>query len=196
MFNDINIQKIIIILGSLLISVSFHEAMHGFTAHWLGDTTAKDAGRLTLNPLKHINSITTILLPLILIIAGYPPFFAAQPVPFNPARLKFDEFGAALVGIAGPLTNLALACIAAIVYRLFLPHLTELEFNIVSYFGYINVGLFVFNMIPIPPLDGSRLVYAFAPEPLQELMQRIESTGFLVILANINTSIVNFLFGG
>ena len=86
---------------ALLVAVSIHEAMHGFTAYWLGDDTAHKAGRLTLNPVKHLDIFTSILLPLFLVIFGLPPFFIAKPVPFNPWRVKYDEFGAALVGFSG-----------------------------------------------------------------------------------------------
>jgi Zn-dependent protease len=155
--------------------MGFHEAMHAFTSHWLGDTTASDMGRLTLNPLKHIDIVMTVLLPVMLIALGVPPIFAAKPVPFNPDRVKFDEFGAALIGIAGPLTNLLLAIAAAGLYRLLLPSgLTQVVLEI---FIVINCSFFVFNMIPFPPLDGSRLLYALAPEPLQKLMYQIETMG-------------------
>lgn len=178
-FGSVNM---IVFIVALLISVAFHEAMHAFTSHWLGDTTAKEQGRLTLNPLKHLDLYTSILLPIVLILSGLPPFFAAKPVPFNPDRVKFDEFGAALIGIAGPLTNLALAIISAVFIRTFL---NSLEIGVVEAlltFVKINVALFVFNMIPFPPLDGSRLLYAFAPEPLQKVMYQIESGGFLTIM--------------
>src|SRR5690242_18663294 len=115
MLTDLPLNDLFIILVSILFSMAFHEAMHGFVAHWLGDTTAQEAGRLTLNPLKHIDLFTTILLPMVLIVMHVPPFFAAKPVPFNPARVKYEEFGAALVGLAGPFTNLVLAIVAALV---------------------------------------------------------------------------------
>lgn len=179
---SLDASQIVIVLGALLLSMAFHEAMHAFMAHWLGDMTAYDEGRLTLNPLKHVDLLTTILLPLLLIVLGYPPIFAAKPVPFNPHRVRFDEFGAALVGLAGPLTNLLLAVAAAGVLRL-----GDLEpasglVNILLVFMQVNIGMFVFNMLPLPPLDGSRLLYAFAPEPVQRVMEQIESMGIIVIM--------------
>ncbi len=162
--------------------MAIHEAMHAFTSHWLGDTTAKDMGRLTLNPLKHIDILTTVLLPMVLILMGIPPFFIAKPVPFNPNSVKYEEFGAALVGIAGPLTNLALAVIAALVVRITGIAVGTDLFNIISTFVIINLSFFVFNMIPFPPLDGSRLLFAFAPEPLQRLMYQIEMGGLMSIV--------------
>lgn len=180
MFSGLAPTQIGIVLVAILISMSIHEAMHAFTAHWLGDTTAQEEGRLSLNPLKHIDLFTTILLPILLIILHVPPFFAAKPVPFNPESVKFEEFGAALVGIAGPLTNLALAIISAFVIRA--TGGAGAIHDALVIFTEVNVSFFVFNMIPFPPLDGSRLLYAFAPEPLQQLMARIESYGFTAII--------------
>jgi Zn-dependent protease len=181
--------------------------MHAFTARWLGDTTAEDAGRLTLNPLRHIDPFTTVLLPIISIWQFHALFLAAKPVPFNPERVRFGEFGAALVGIAGPFTNLALAIIGSVILRL---SNTSIDFGLLNalvIFIEVNVSLFVFNMIPFPPLDGSRLLYAVAPDPLQELMGRIEAMGFTAIIifmllfftflspifSNIVNSVLSFL---
>jgi Zn-dependent protease len=171
---------IVIIIISILFSMGFHEAMHAFTSHWLGDTTARDLGRLTLNPLKHIDVLTTLVLPVALILMGFPPIFAAKPVPFNPARVKHDEFGVALIGLAGPLTNLVLAIAAAGILRV--AGLDSEFARAIVIFIEVNIGFFVFNMIPFPPLDGSRVLYAFAPEPLQKLMYQIESMGIMAIV--------------
>lgn len=182
MLTDLSAGDLLIVLVSIFISLAIHEAMHGFVAHWLGDSTAHDEGRLTLNPLAHVDLFTTILLPLILIISGLPPIFAAKPVPFNPSRLKYDEYGAALVGIAGPLTNFVLAALAALIFRIWGDDLSGGIDNILIIFTSVNIGFFIFNMIPFPPLDGSRLLYAFAPDWLREIMDRIEAMGFLIIL--------------
>lgn len=181
MFSHLSGLQILYVIVTLLASLGIHEAMHAYVAHWLGDTTAQEMGRLTLNPLKHIDSLTTILLPLVLILLGLPPFFAAKPVPFNPERVKYDEYGAAMIGVAGPMTNLVLAIIGALLFRTVGGNNVQLH-DFLLIFSEINVAFFVFNMIPFPPLDGSRLLYAFAPEPVQEVMQRIESLGFLSIL--------------
>lgn len=182
MLSDVTGSNLVLVLISIVIALSIHEAMHGYVAHWLGDTTAYDAGRLTLNPLKHIDIFTTVLLPMVLILAHVPPIFAAKPVPFNPDRLKYDEFGAALVGVAGPLTNLVLAVIAAIIFRSTALDTSSMFYNFLIIFTEVNIGFFIFNLIPVPPLDGSRLLYAFAPEPLQEFMQQLEAAGFLPML--------------
>ena len=182
MFSNVSGYELILIFGSIIVSMGFHEAMHAFTSHWLGDTTAKDEGRLTLNPLKHIDLLTTVLLPIGLIILGLQPFFIAKPVPFNPERVKYGEFGAALIGVAGPLTNLVLACVVAVIIRGAGIAVGTDAFLILQTFVIVNISFFVFNMIPFPPLDGSRLLYAFAPEPLQRLMYRIEAGGLTSIV--------------
>lgn len=180
--------------------------MHAFVAHKLGDDTAEREGRLTLNPLKHVDLYTTVLLPVILIILGLPPILAAKPVPFDPSQVRYGEYGAALMALAGPFTNLALAAVAGLAFRFGLVHDIGVA-NIISIFMSVNIALFVFNMIPIPPLDGSRLFYAFAPEPIQKIMYQIEAMGFLPVLlillvlsqfispvlTNINQSIFQFL---
>ena len=181
MFNNLSFTEIAVVIISILISMGLHEAVHAFVSHWLGDTTAKDEGRLTLNPLKHVDLYTTILLPLIMILIHVPPIFVAKPVPFNSSRVRYDEFGVSLIGVSGPLTNLGLAIIGAIIFRIFGPNSINLS-NYLILFVDINILFFIFNMIPIPPLDGSRLLYAFAPEPLQDIMRKIESFGFISIL--------------
>lgn len=175
---DINlIIGIAIVIGSVLISMTLHEAMHAYTSNWLGDDTARLMGRLTINPLKHIDPINTILMPVILYILVGIPFGAAKPVPFNPNRLRHDEFGAALVGIAGPLTNLFLAVVSGFWLRFILGFEANAINEGVLLFMIVNLSFFVFNMIPFPPLDGSRVLYALAPEPVQNLMRTIERGG-------------------
>lgn len=189
-----NIELLIYAIPALVIAISLHEMMHSVVGYWLGDDTAHAHGRITLNPLKHIDPVTTIGLPLLLVLLGLPPFAAAKPVPINMHRLKFQEFGMALVGVAGPLTNLLLAIVFALVLRAYDPVVFEFLSNgqlvlgssfIAGFLGYsiiMNIGLFVFNMIPFPPLDGSRVLYALAPEPVQKVMMQIESMGFTAIL--------------
>lgn len=171
---------ILIAVPILVFSIAFHEMVHALVSDKLGDDTARHLGRISLNPLRHIDPITTVALPLILLLIGAPPIGAAKPVPFNPYRIKFEEFGVALVAVAGPLSNLVLAFIFGSLLNVsessvLLKAIAELGLS-------INVGFFVFNMIPFPPLDGSRVLYAFAPTPLQKVMETIESFGLMSIL--------------
>jgi Zn-dependent protease len=196
------------IIVAILFSTGLHEAMHAFTAHWLGDPTAKDLGRLTINPFKHVDIYMSLILPVALILFGLPPIFAAKPVPYNPMRVKYDEFGAALIGVAGPFTNLLLAVAGAGILRAF--NLPSGPTDFILIFVGVNIAFFVFNMIPLPPLDGSRVLYAVAPEPLQKIMYQIESMGFMFLIViliflvpiigpaigYLNSSILRFLLSG
>jgi Zn-dependent protease len=173
---------ILVVIATVLMSITLHEAMHAFTAHWLGDDTAQMHGRLTLNPLKHIDPFLTIGMPVMLALVGAPVLGAAKPVPFDPNRVKYEEFGAALVALAGPLTNFALAICGASVFRALGDFLPENVILGILTFTLVNLGFFVFNMIPFPPLDGSRILYAVAPEPLQRVMAQIEAYGIFGFL--------------
>ncbi len=181
-----DIGYIAIVIGVILISMTLHEAMHAFVGYWLGDDTAKRQGRLTLNPLKHIDPFLTIILPVMLAIIGAPIFGGARPVPFNPDRVKGGEWGAALVAVAGPLTNLL---IAFIVFGIgVLSGVITKDGVLMSLGGQIimtgisvNIGFFIFNMLPIPPLDGSRVIYALAPEFVRRAMEVVERMGIVVI---------------
>lgn len=175
-----NLYLLIYAIPALVIAISLHEMMHAFVSYWLGDDTAHAHGRISLNPLRHIDPITTVALPLGLVLLGLPPFAAARPVPINMYRLKFQEFGMALVAVAGPLTNLLLAIIAALVIKVFAPTGWVNDFLFMNLA--MNTGLFIFNLIPFPPLDGSRVLYALAPEPVQNVMMKIERLGFTAIL--------------
>lgn len=171
----------------ILLSMTVHEAMHAFMGYFLGDNTAKIEGRLTLNPLKHIDPFMTILLPLTMALLGGPVFGGAKPVPFNPNRVRYGEWGAAMVALAGPFTNLFIAFFAfgigvlmgvvsngGLVASSFLGSVIAMTVS-------VNLGFFVFNMLPVPPLDGSRLLYALAPESARRLMEQIEQYGTLVV---------------
>lgn len=176
-----DILYIVVVLGVILVSMTLHEAMHGFVAYFLGDDTARLEGRLTLNPIKHIDPFMTILLPLMLAIIGGPIFGGARPVPFNPARIRHDEWGAALVAIAGPLTNLLIAFVIFGIYTLIgAPHSGGFAL-VMTTAVMVNLGFFIFNMIPIPPLDGSRVLYALAPEFVRRGMEAIERAGIVVV---------------
>jgi Zn-dependent protease len=203
MFASLTLSNILIVLICLLVSMTIHEFMHAYVGYRLGDTTAMDRGRLSFNPLHHIDPVMTVLLPAVTLLLFHAPILAAKPVPFDPRQVKYGEYGAALLALAGPLSNLALAFAVALLMR-FLNVGGLLEQALV-FFVELNVALMVFNLIPIPPLDGSRVLYAFAPEPLQDFMQRVEPYGFFIILAlvlwggaggvlaNLNNFILNLL---
>ena len=183
------IWQIVTVLGVILVSMTLHEAMHGFMAYYLGDDTAKLQGRLTLNPLKHIDPFLTILLPILLAISGAPIFGGAKPVPFNPARVRYGEWGAALVAVVGPLINLLLAfiifgvgVISGVITQGGLVEASSMG-QIIQTGILVNLGFFIFNMLPIPPLDGSRVLYAIAPDFVRTGMQAIERIGLIVIFA-------------
>lgn len=180
---ELNFAYIAIVLVVILFSMTLHEAMHGFMAYWLGDDTAEREGRLTLNPIRHIDPFLTILLPIILAVIGAPIFGGAKPVPFNPSRLKYDEWGAALVALAGPLTNLLIAFILFASYAVFKVDSNSLAGLFLITGVMVNLGFFVFNMIPIPPLDGSRVLYALAPDFVRKGMEAVEQFGLIFIFA-------------
>ena len=168
----------------LLFSIVFHEVAHGKVALWRGDTTARDAGRLTLNPLPHIDIFGTIIFPLILVLTHSPVLFGwAKPVPINPWRFKEVKKDMALVGAAGPASNLLLAIGAGILFRLsFRWFGPSNPLSQALFFGvFINLVLAFFNLIPIPPLDGSRIVLGFLPTDAAAQYSRIERYGFIII---------------
>ena len=182
------ILEIIIVLIIILLSMTIHEAMHAFMGYVLGDNTAKEEGRLTLNPIRHVDPVMTILLPLIMVILHAPVFGGAKPVPFNPNRVRFGDWGAALVALSGPITNLVIAFIAFGV-GVFSGVINNAGTVQPTIFGLIisttvsvNLGFFVFNMLPIPPLDGSRILYAVAPDGVRGVMQKIEQNGVLLVM--------------
>jgi Zn-dependent protease len=180
---NVDLQSILILLIVLIASMSIHEMMHAFAADYLGDDTARLQGRLTFNPIAHIDPFLTVALPLLLLLSGSNFLFgAAKPVQVNFSRLKYNEFGGALVGMIGPLTNLVIACAAAVLFKTLNPTLGTVEYEIFRITISLNVGLFVFNSIPWPPLDGSRLLYAFAPRGLQDVMESIERSGLMSLV--------------
>jgi Zn-dependent protease len=160
-------------------SVILHEITHGWVALVFGDDTAKRAGRLTLNPIAHVSVLGTIVVPALLVLAGYPAFGWAKPVPVNISRLRHPRNQAVLVSLAGPMLNICLAVIFGLVFRYFVPLDSQSSAiagldgvgnaNWASYIfllGYANVVLAVFNLIPIPPLDGSAVLERFIPREL------------------------------
>lgn len=158
---------IILSIIVLIFSVIVHEVSHGLAAFWLGDPTAKYAGRLTLNPISHLDFWGSFVVPVALVFSGIGVVFGwAKPVPYNPYNLKNQKYGPAIVGVAGPLSNFAMALIAGIGIRILLAigvNENLLVFSVLALFVYINILLLIFNLLPIPPLDGSKLLFAFLP---------------------------------
>ncbi|MDO5480448.1 MAG: site-2 protease family protein [Candidatus Saccharibacteria bacterium] len=176
--------RIIIVLLIAVFSVILHELAHGLVAYWLGDKTAKEAGRLTLNPLKHIDPYMSILVPVVLYILNAPVFGGAKPVPINHHNLKGKEWGMALVALAGPFTNFLLALIAFLIgwFSGALQHDPNgLLFFTFAELVYLNLGFLIFNLIPIPPLDGSRVLYAIAPDSVRSIMSKMEVYGIIIV---------------
>jgi Zn-dependent protease len=162
--------------------VILHEVSHGVVALLFGDDTAKRAGRLTLNPLRHIDPFGTIVLPAMLVLAGQPAFGWAKPVPVNPGALRNPRQQSLFVSLAGPATNITLAVLAAVALRVFQP--AGDAFRALAAFGIVNVVLAAFNLIPIPPLDGSALIERVLPRQWwpSYLKFRQYSMGLLLVL--------------
>ena len=203
------LYTIAVIALPLMFAVTVHEATHGYVAYRLGDPTAKLLGRITLNPLRHVDPVGTVVLPLILVISNAPFLFGyAKPVPVNHSYFKNPKKDGLLVALSGPLSNLSLALASGIIARLLLlmrpdlvyfskiggslmaqggvsvsilaPVYLILEFSVI-----INTLLAVFNLIPIPPLDGGRVLMGLLPDRLSEALGRVEPFGFILILGLI-----------
>jgi Zn-dependent protease len=188
-----NIVGLIFLLGIVWTSAVFHEYAHGFVANKLGDPTARIAGRLTLNPLVHVDPLGTVVFPLLLLIIGSPILLAfAKPVPVNPYLLKDPKKGMLMVALAGPSTNLIIATISALLFHLIggLPvHPLPEIFRLIST---INVALAVFNLIPIPPVDGSRIVSGLLPDEIAEYYNSIEPYGIFILFAAMFMGLLNW----
>lgn len=179
-----------LVIPAALLTVVFHEVSHGYIAYLLGDRTAKDSGRLSLNPLHHIDPVGLIC--MILFRFGW-----AKPVPVNPMYFKNRKGGMALTAVAGPVSNIVFALFSFFMIRLIIliPPTSELVYNILDFLiaffsllASLNVGLAVFNLIPIPPLDGSKILNALLPDRIYYKILRYEQYGFLVLIILLNFS--------
>ena len=174
--------NLLLIMGTLAVSISFHEAAHAWTALKLGDPTAKHMGRGSLNPFDHIDPVGTVILPLFLMISGLPVFGWAKPTPFNPWNLANPKRDSALISLAGPVSNFIFAIIISLIYRI-------TQFDLLLPIIQLNLVLGFFNLIPIHPLDGSKVVGGLLPKNLYYQWVSLERYGPLFLLAL-------FLFGG
>ena len=193
-FSQRTIGKLVV----LLLAISLHESAHAFVAYWLGDRTGKERGRVTLNPLPHLHPIMSVLLPAYLILGNLPYIFGAgRPVPVSIENLKKPGRDFALIALAGPATNILLALLISGVWIYLIggdqpilkndaPALYWLRFGVM-----INILLACFNLIPIPPLDGSRLLAFFLPGPLRRAFYALDAVGFLLLLALMFTGALN-----
>ncbi|MDO8466675.1 MAG: site-2 protease family protein [bacterium] len=164
-----------------------HEVLHGLMALKLGDTTAKDQGRLTLNPLKHIDPFGSVVVPLVLLVTGSPILIGwAKPVMYNPANIKNPKTGDLLIKLAGPASNLALAVVFGLILRLLFPFVNVPIFGSLVIFLKIivatNVSLAIFNLVPLPPLDGSSILFALIPDKWHALQEFLTRHGFWLLI--------------
>ncbi len=211
----------IFLIAALIMSAVVHEVAHGWMAYRLGDTTAKDLGRLTLNPIKHLDLFGSIILPLVLILTKASFFLAwAKPVPYNPYRLKDYRFGDLKVALAGPGANLILATIFGLTAR-FLPLANADKIQLINQFFLgandqllammsgsfvnsllvmsvilciLNLALMIFNLVPIPPLDGSKIALALLPESGRQAFYRLEAYGLFILIILIALDFFRFIF--
>ncbi|HAM88152.1 MAG: Peptidase M50 [Candidatus Falkowbacteria bacterium GW2011_GWD2_38_42] len=185
----------------LVFSAIIHEYMHGWMADQLGDTTAKDEGRLTLNPLPHIDPFGSVFLPFLLVLSGSPFVFGwAKPVPYNPYNLRDQRYGPAKVALAGPLGNLITAIFFGMLLRFAPLAGNPLLITLLAIIVQINLLLMIFNLLPIPPLDGSKIIAPFLPENIQKFMLNLERYGMILVIVfvmfgfNLIIPLINFLF--
>lgn len=202
-----SILTLVIILVVILVSMVLHELAHGVVAYWLGDNTAKEDGLLTLNPFKHLDPVMSFLIPIMMFFSGGVIFGGAKPVPVDTRNLKHGVWGMAMVAIAGPLTNFILALVSFLIGYFTgvvgvmdgaLYYSTGIGGMIVAEMIMVNLGFGIFNLIPVPPLDGSRILYAIAPDPVRDVMDKMEHFGIVIVMALVLLfpSVLSSLMGG
>ena len=184
---DIDIPQLLVAFIVLIASLTFHEAAHAWTASKLGDPTARMLGRLSLNPAVHVDVIGTLVFPLIAMLTGFPLIGWAKPVPVNMRNLQHPRRDFAIVAVAGPVSNLILAAVGALVFMLWdadaATPTNELIATGLIRFVLLNVLLAVFNMLPIPPLDGGNVLMGILPESMAAMVDQLRPWGFLLLYA-------------
>ncbi|MBI2175595.1 MAG: site-2 protease family protein [Parcubacteria group bacterium] len=193
-------------IAILIMSVVIHEVSHGFVAHALGDPTAKYEGRLTLNPLRHLDPVGSVIVPALTYLLGGFIIGWARPVPYNPYNLRNQKWGPAAVGIAGPLSNIAVAVVFGLVVRFGAGALPVSFLSVSALIVLINLILAVFNLVPVPPLDGSKVLFALLPYRLLRVQEFLERYGLFVLfffvfflwrfLSPVITFLFRFVVGG
>jgi Zn-dependent protease len=176
----------------LVVSIVIHEIAHGLVAYWLGDPTAKRMGRLSLNPIAHVDMIGTILVPSLSFFFGGTIFGWAKPVPINPSYFKSPEKGMLYVAVAGPLSNLFLIFLASAGLFFVSDSQSSIFSSILMYSIYINGVLILFNLLPIPPLDGSRVLAFFVNQTFRSWLYRLEPYGFIVIFVLLYIGFISY----
>ena len=187
---SVDFVQILVQFSVLLLSLTVHEAAHAWTADRLGDPTARLLGRVTLNPAAHVDLIGTVLFPLVAMISNVPLIGWARPVPVNLRNLPHPRRDYLFVAAAGPVSNLLLAILSAAIFRTASPEAGGLAYGILGTVLLLNVLLAVFNMVPIPPLDGGNVLAGLLPEPLAVSFDRLRPYGFIILYALMLTGIL------
>ena len=195
----------IVVFVIIIVSMVLHELAHGVVAYLLGDDTAKSEGRLSLNPLKHLDPVMSVIVPFLLYISGGVVFGGAKPVPINTRNLKGGAWGMALVGIAGPATNFILSLLGFLI-GIWTGNLVAengvvylangMVSQIFAEVVMVNLGFMIFNLIPIPPLDGSRVLYAIMPDGVRDFMERIEPIGIVIVMILVMVGATSGIMAG
>jgi Zn-dependent protease len=195
------VQHLIVLIPPILLAITFHEVAHGWTALQFGDTTAKSQGRLSLNPLRHVDPVGTILVPAVLFFLGGFIFGWAKPVPVDYRRLRQPKRDMALVALAGPSANLAMALCWGLLMSIGVALLPSLPWigEPLAYMGNIgvtiNIVIGILNMLPVPPLDGSRVLVGLLPNAFGSLMAQLEPYGLIILLILLATGTLGVIVG-